>query len=258
MIVSAMLAFMGVSGFAGKRNISSLDLEIQVLNEIYAKNEGVLKIKLKNNKRFLPSFILSVELFGKKIFVPFVESKGEFTAYLKVSFPDRGVYRIERVYICSVFPFNFFKRCTSVRSNTEFYVFPKPERPSGITDHSRNLKKKGEITSDKKGYEGDIISIREYRSGDPLKYIHWKASAKTGKLKTKELGDSINRPVIVDIDRIEGDIERKVSCATYLVLDLYKRSIPFGLKIENRIYRPEFSYKHKIKILRELAVYGKN
>lgn len=52
MIVSAMLAFMGVSGFAGKRNISSLDLEIQVLNEIYAKNEGVLKIKLKNNKRF--------------------------------------------------------------------------------------------------------------------------------------------------------------------------------------------------------------
>ncbi len=258
MIVSAMLAFMGVSGFAGKLNISSLDLEIKLLNEIYAREEGVLKIKIKNRKKFFPSFILSLELYGKNILIPFIDSRSEITKYVTVSFSERGIHRLEDVYVCSVFPFNFFRRCSFIKVNTAFYVFPRPEKPSEIFDYKKFQKKKGETSFNKIGYEGDIISIREYRSGDPLKYIHWKASAKTGKLKTKELSDSINRPVIVDIDSIEGDIERKVSGATYLILELYRRSIPFGLKIGEKVIKPEFSYKQKINILKELAVYGKD
>ena len=86
---------------------------------------------------------------------------------------------------------------------------------------------RGDLSPDKPGYYPEIISIREYIKGDPLKYINWKASAKTGKLKTKELSSSFDRPVLIDFDKVViPDIERRISCITYVIQQLHNRNIP--------------------------------
>ncbi|WP_457641072.1 DUF58 domain-containing protein [Persephonella sp.] len=258
MIVSAMLAFMGISGFIGRKNISKLEFDLKFPEEIYAKREFPIRIIIKNKKRFLPSFILRIHLFDKELFVPYIGNKEETELHLFISFEERGMIHLDEIYVCSVFPFNFFVRCNFVKINKNLIVFPKPEKCAYYMEDNIRSKGKGEEVSGVKGFEGDILSIRDYTSGDPLKYIHWKASAKTGKLKTKELTFLDTQPVVVDLESIGGSIERKVSCGTYMILNLYKRAVPFGLKTKEKFYRPEYSYKQKIRLLKELAVYGKD
>ncbi len=102
-----------------------------------------------------------------------------------------------------------------------------------------------------------MISIREYRHGDPLKYINWKATAKTGRLKTKELSSLGHQPIVIDFDRIPiRDIEERLSCVAYSLLQIIKKGYaPVGLKINGRFYEPGASQTHKINMLKELALY---
>lgn len=258
MIVSAMLAFMGISGFFGKINLSKLELSLEFPKEIYAHEDIPVKIYLKNNKRFIPSFLIRVRLLDKTAFFPVVDRKSSKSKYLITKFTRRGINTIGEVYLCSIFPFNFFIRCKSYKINKHIIVFPQPRKCTNQKEEKLSRKKGEKSISNIKGYHGDIISVRDYYAGDPLKYIHWKASAKTGVLKTKELTEDTAEPMIIDFKNFEGHIEQKISCITYLILSAYKKGIPVGLKINGKFIKPTSSQKDKFKMLRELALYGQN
>lgn len=248
---------MGLSGFFGKRNLSRIEPEIELPSEIYANKPFPLKVSLKNSKRFFPGFLLRVSIEGRELLFPFIDVRAGAVKYLTFTFNERGRKDIENIYICSVFPFYFFTRCRAVKKKLGTIVFPEPARCDLASPSEDKAKTRGEKTSDRIGYDADIVSIRDYIQGDPLKYINWKASAKTGKFKTKELSSSAGRPVIIDFDAIDiKNTEKKISCITYILLQLYKKNIPVGLRINNRLYKPDSSGAHKISILKELAMYG--
>jgi uncharacterized protein (DUF58 family) len=93
--------------------------------------------------------------------------------------------------------------------------------------------------------------------GDPLKYIHWKATAKTGRLKTKELSSLAHRPVIIDFEKVSiANVEERISSVAYAIVQFTKKNIPVGLKINGNLYLPDVSSAHKLSMLRELALYG--
>ncbi len=104
-----------------------------------------------------------------------------------------------------------------------------------------------------------MVSIREYVRGDPLKYIHWKATAKTGKVKTKELSSLTYQPIIIDFEGVPiQNMEEKISSIAYTVVQLSKKHIPVGLRINGSLYPPHVSPNHKASLLRVLALYGTN
>lgn len=258
LIVSALLSFMGISGFFGKRNLSKVDIDAELPQEIYANKEFPLKIRLKNKRGFLPVFLMKVKIEEtEEALFPFIDKNSGAAEYINISFKQRGKYGIKDVHICSVFPFNFFIRCKRLDKSLDFIVFPEPQKCALLTSFEREKISKGERPLDKSGYESDILSIREYIQGDPFKYINWKATAKTGELKTKELSSLAYQPIVIDFDRSSiKNIEERISCITYTVLQLLKKNIPVGLKIGDRFYKPDVSNSHKISILKELALYG--
>jgi len=259
LIVAALLSFMGISGFFGKNNLSGIDIEINFPPEIYAKGEFPLKITLINKKRILPVFLLKVNINGKEAFFPFLDPKSSETRYLQVFFPKRGRYVIKDVYIYSVFPFNFFTRYRSINKTFEFIVFPALKECSLISLYEKNRRLKGDRSSDNVGYDTDIVSIREYVYGDPLKYINWKATAKTGKLKTKELSSLMYRPIFIDFNEILiRDTEEKISSIAYTIVKLIKSNMPVGIRIKDRVFLPDVSQTHRVNILKELALYEGN
>ncbi|HOJ44053.1 MAG TPA: DUF58 domain-containing protein [Syntrophorhabdaceae bacterium] len=247
---------MGISGFFGKNNLSGIDIEIDFPQEIYAQRAFPLKITLKNKKGIIPVFLMKVHIEGRDAFFPFVDPKSSETRYMNISFPKRGRYVIKGIYIYSVFPFNFFTRYKTIDKTFEFIVFPSLKECSLASFNKRDRRLKGDRSSDTIGYETDIVSIREYVYGDPIKYINWKATAKTGKLKTKELSSLIYRPFFIDFDEVlMHDIEEKISCIAYTVLKLIKNNMPVGMRIKDKVFLPDVSQMHKISILRELALY---
>lgn len=264
LIVSAFLSFMGISGFFGKRNLSKIDIGMEFPDEIYAKTGFPLKIILMNTRGFLPAFLVKVHMAGNEILFPFVDAKTKGFRRMHISFGERGRIRIEDVHICSVFPFNFFVRCKKIDRAFETVVFPQVRQCelSGVFEKER--KTRGEESLDKAGYETEVLSVRDYIKGDPLKYIHWKASARTGQLKTKELSSLSHQPVIIDFETLPiKNIEEKISCVTYIILKLIKQNIPVGLKMRGTFYKPaantspERTKAGKIAMLKTLALYGR-
>lgn len=256
LIVAALLSFMGISGFFGKNNLSKINVEMEFPPEIYANINFPLKVTLKNKRRLLPVFLLRLQIGEFSIVFPFVDTKSKSTRYINIAYAKRGEHEINNLYISSVFPFNFFIRYKALKNVFHFIVFPELKRCDLLSLYEKERRAKGERIIDKIGYESDMISIREYVHGDPLKYINWKATAKTGKLKTKELSTLACQPIIIDFERITiKDLEEKLSCIAYSLLQIIKKNMPIGLKINDRLYEPEVSQGHKINMLKELALY---
>ncbi len=246
---------MGVSGIFGKRNLSNIDISIESPTEVFAGVEFPMKITLTNNRGFLPGFLLNVTADGAGVLFPFVDAKTAQYKHIPFQFKARGAQTITDIHVCSVFPFNFFMRCTPVSRSREFIVFPAPKKCSLPGTYERNMQSGGERPSDKAGFDSEIVSIRNYIQGDPLKYISWKATARSGKLKTKELSSLSFDPVLIDFDKTGiADKEERISCITYTVLTMIKRNVPVGLKINDTLLPPGTSHAARTALLKALAL----
>ncbi|MCX7739293.1 MAG: DUF58 domain-containing protein [Hydrogenothermaceae bacterium] len=235
LILSAFLGFMAVSGFIGRKNVQNLQLELSFPDEVYANVDFPLKIALINRKRFLPAFLIKVDISGREILFPLVENREEKVIDFKIK--DRGVFNIQTVTFCSIFPFGFFVRCFSYNVDIQKVVFPQPKRCELFQSLGMKSKKKGERDTTRVGYEGELISIRDYTGSSPVKYIHWKATAKTDTLKEKELSQTSSIPVYMKFEEVQiQDLEEKLSCITYLLIRSVNMDIDLFVEYRGNIF----------------------
>jgi len=258
-MASALLSYMLISGIFGRRNLDELSVELEIPQEIFAQTDTLIGIRLANKRKFMPAFLISVLVADRWTLFPFIDSASEEKQFCRLRFVRRGQHLITGVCISSVFPFNFFSRYRKIEQNLKLVVLPRPERCETMRLHDRQTRLKGEASALSLGYDADIVSIRDYVLGDPLKYISWKSTAKTGVLKTKELSSLELQQVMIDFDKMEGrDMEHKISCVTYLILKFIRSNIPVGLVIDGEKLSPAVSASHKTRLLRKLALYGQN
>jgi uncharacterized protein (DUF58 family) len=259
LIVAALLSFMGISGFFGKRNLSKLDIRIHPPDEVYAGIEIPIPVTLINQRRFFPTFIMRVNFGGQMVRFPFMAPRQQSTKFLPLIFDRRGRLVLSDLYLSSVFPFNFFIRFRKIPREVSLVILPHPIRCDENTGVEAVRMHKGELAVDRIGFDPDILSLRNYLVGDPLRYIHWKASARAGTLKTKEFSSSGYPPVIFNFDDILiRNLEFKLSCITYLIITFMNKNRPVGLKIQDKIFEPGLSRGHRIRMLHELALYGES
>lgn len=255
LLTSLLLGFMGASGFLGRRNLRLIEVSLEIPQEVYAQRQTPIRLIVRNRKRFLPSFLLQVEMHGKKLLIPYLDSRAETSCLVELIFPSRGRFEIGPVFISSVFPFSFFERRSVMDAKKELIVFPSP-KPFTMPHLSQRERPARDEPSRWRGFEGDLLSIRDYTEGDPIKHIHWKQSAKTGVLKIKELSLATNRPSMIEFESVPAaDTEERISFVTYLILMLVKKGVPVGLRIRGAIFPPSLSETHKRSLLRELALY---
>jgi len=258
-IASALLSYMLVSGIFGRRNLLELDIELEIPLEVFAGTDTPIGIRVRNRRKFMPAFLIRVLIEGQQSIFSFINASSEQKQYCRMQFQNRGEYLIKNVYISSVFPFNFFSRYRKIEKALRLIILPKPRKCETIHFHDRQTRLRGETSTLTLGYDSDIVSIRDYTSGDPLKYISWKSTAKTGILKTKELSAVELQHVMIDFDKMDKkDLEHKISCVTFLVLKFVRSNIPVGLMIEGESFKPAATAAHKINLLRKLALYGQN
>ncbi|WP_328754319.1 DUF58 domain-containing protein [Geomesophilobacter sediminis] len=256
--VSAMLAFMAMSGLLGWLNIRYLAVSLRLPDEIYAGRETLVGLSVQNRKRWLPSFLINTQLCGvTSVFTMLDAGKSEEGSFI-TSFDTRGRHHVDRPLISSPFPVNFFVRFTRAPISADFTVFPAPRSASGL--FASGTEESGIAAASRQpGYEGDLAKISDYRGGESLKLIHWRLSAKHEVFKVKELTATAEEPVILEVDLLPGrDLEERLGVGTYLINALIKRGRAVGLKIGEDIIQPGASRAHRLKMLGELATYGQN
>ena len=251
-LVSAMLSTMLVSGILSIFNIRKLRVRLIPPPEVYAGRPARFRFFVKKEGK-LPSFLIKVSSKESSHFLPMVDS--EWTAgEISLTFPKRGIVERISLTLSSEFPIGTFERTIEVEERVDVVVFPSPERtPLFVHPQERRGGDVNHALSIEKGFD-EVKEIRDYMM-DPIKLIHWKATARRGKLMVREMTSEKSSPVIIDLEKIEGDMEKKLSKATYLVNELMKEGYPVGLKLKDRIIPPERGEKHRLSLLRELALY---
>ncbi len=146
---------------------------------------------------------------------------GEFTrVFIEITPMRRGVIRMQDLRVMLPDPFGLFQNCAKVKAAASTVMvlprrFPLPpiELPGGAA-----FKISGETTTNAIGNSGEFVGLRDYRPGDPLRQIHWKSWARTGRPIVKEQEDTFypRYGLVVDTcstDRSDERFEEVVSVA---------------------------------------------
>lgn len=258
---SALLGFMAVSGLMGHWNLKKIHVRLEPPEEIYAGLETLIRVHLENRRRILPVFLLDVSFepdTGHSAHIMMAGRNRHESLSVPAMFPQRGIHTRHRLILSSAFPINFFVRQRIIELKHDITVFPRPVacQHSTTTDQAH---RDGTNMGQRKGTEGDISRIGNYQGNEPLKMIHWKLSARHDSLKTKELTQVQRPPVEIDPLSLPGaNLEQQLSCAAFLIRDRMRDNQAVGLKLGSTTLPPELGPGHKIRLLKELAIYAQD
>ena len=258
LVVSGLLAFMSVTGYAGMRNIKGLTPEIIPPAEIFAGTAAPFRLRIRNHKQHATTFLVRLECpGGQGVVFPLVGRGSSAEEDLALIFPDRGRTRIDRITVSSPFPVNFFTRYWTFPSDSNFVVFPRLLASTTIGD-SGDAERPGSAPRQDRGLDGELERIAAYFGNEPLRMIHWKLSARGEDLLVKEFGRRAAPPLIIDLDSLPGPgLEQRISRAAWLVRR-WAPLRPVGLRCGTRFIPAGSGRRHGIHLLTELAVYGRD
>ena len=97
----------------------------------------------------------------------------------------RGAVKTSRLVVDAIGPFGFFTSSGRIDCSPSFYAAPAAVAP---VDLARALS----ANADGSGPVGpgmDVRGVREWRPGDAVRHVHWRSTARTGRLAVLEYGE---------------------------------------------------------------------
>jgi len=170
---------------------------------------------IENAKKNRASFSIEVEdlvgstpLDKRCYFLKIPAAKSQRTSY-RHTFIRRGLYTLTGYRLATKFPFALFRKSRDVDSPLEVLVYPArvavPRPPPRTTS-------RGEATANRLGRRGEFFGLREHRASDDRRDVHWKSSARTGRLLVREYEDELARKVIIGVDNaLPKDVREAVT-----------------------------------------------
>ena len=251
-----MMSFVAASGVLSMINLSRIEVRIEPPGDVFALTPAALKFSLVNRKNFIPSYSLSIEFDEKKAYIPHLSSKHAGTAVLKYNFKERGWNKIPEARLSTRFPFGFFKKWIKIDlGEDEILVFPKIEAID--IGHETFKEGSGDGESAKTGFGYDLRSIKEFQEGDNPRLIHWKTTAKTGRLMVREMEDEEVRGAVVEFrpERDRTRLEHQISRLASLLMELFELGFEVEFKAPDRTFYSSRTGRSPRPLLRYLALF---
>src|SRR5262249_343760 len=99
-------------------------------------------------------------------------------------FDRRGGYPITAFRISTRFPTGFFKKWRKIEPSAEIVIYPKP-KPFDASYHALPMLA-GQVSSHLRGTGDDLYGLRRYHPSDHIRFIDWKATAKSRELIVRD------------------------------------------------------------------------
>jgi uncharacterized protein (DUF58 family) len=252
-----MMSFVAASGILSMINLSRIEVKLKPQGDAFALTPTALKFSLVNTKYLIPSYSLNIEIDDKKTFIPYLPPKVESSASLKHVFTARGWNKVPEARLSTRFPFGFFRKWIRIDlGDDEILVYPKIAAVNAALE--RFDKRPGEAESEKPGFGYDLRSIKEFRHGDNPRLIHWKTTAKTGRLMVREMDDEESRGAVIEF-RPEMDktrLEHQISRLASLLVELLKEGFEVEFIAPGRTFSSSVTGGSPRPVLRYLALFG--
>lgn len=191
LVLAMLLALIIASGILARQTLRGVTLERRTKLPVHAGDPFLIRYRVTNRKRWLPAFSLTIEeaIPGSapvKSYLFHVPPKTtEAVETPPRVFSRRGGYSLSNVHIRTSFPFGFFYKRVEFFQEKSFLVYPRlAALPGGVGSPATLGSLRSRQTKRVRGVE--LRNLREYVPGEDARTIHWKASARAGRLLAKE------------------------------------------------------------------------
>lgn len=236
-------------------NLQGLRLTSTQIMPIHANEASLLTLHFKTQSS-LGHYFLKARLSNpliKNVEEPTFSFKASENKRLSVDIKVVGIKRgslaLEKICIETLFPFHLFKCFVFFNANIPLIVFPEKK---DLRLH------RCEVSPEEKLHNGDDFVLNDFRSGDPLKRVHWKKLAQSNRWYSKHLISPDPDAVILSLGKSSlsaAELEAQLCSITFNLYRLYTENIRFGLDLGKIKVRPDCSKKHLLHCLDVLAVY---
>ena len=266
LVTALLLGYMLASGVAGRRNLTGARASLDLPDEIYAGQPFQATVKLENDRRASLHLIeVALHVEGRepgespRAFFGLVPPKGALSRDVTLTLPRRGEVRVA-LEVSSAYPFDFFTRFAWRPVWVEALVFPTPILDDAALAAAGDDERDHEAEAPSRQPDNDasnVAGIRAYQSGDPMNRIHWKISARTGRLSTRLLDGASARALVIDLDALVSGqgLERGLSLAAGRILQAGRENLPVGMADRGVVLPPAASRPERLALLERLARY---
>ncbi len=166
-----------------------------------------------------------------------IPAKGEAKALIKLTPLRRGYLRFTGARIAGTDPFGLFRKLLPAAGKDSLLVLPKRyPLPEIRLEGKRQYHQGGISLASKVGDADEFMGLRDYRPGDPLRTIHWKSWAKSGKPVVKEYeAEFFSRHALI-LDSFAGSADDEVFEEAISVAASFASTIETGESILDLIF----------------------
>ena len=227
LILGMLLSLIIVSGILSELTLRGIRVRRRSGAILHAGRETFLALDITNSKKRLSSFSVEVDVVGRqRPAYALVLRPGETAQIaLRLTFARRGVHNSLGLKVATRFPFSFFRKSREVLEAREYIAYPSvhPVQPPHMGSFSE-----GTVESHRRlGRVGEYHGLREHPDdGDP-RDIHWKTSARLGRLVAREyerpadrrlwllVPNAVSRAEPARLSEAEASISEAASLATH-------------------------------------------
>jgi uncharacterized protein (DUF58 family) len=242
------------------RNLAGLRISAHAASAVFAGNVARFPITVDNPDGPRRDGVVITEQRASGDTVVHVDLRADSLARveLPVAAGHRGWRRLDRICIASRAPFGIFRAWYRVPVGVRGIVYPHPFGELPLPVHDAESGAEG-------GHGGsgreDFAGLREYRRGDSVHHIHWKAAARGGVLPVKLFSGARTRDIVLRFaDTPAGDLELRLSQLTAWVLAAEAQGLHYTLRLPASLPMlpadANTGPAHRDQCLQRLALFG--
>lgn len=251
-VLAALLAVLVINNVLAEWNLRALIVGRTLPAELYAGEPATGRLVLSNPRRFGGAWRVEVEeQDGGRARVRFgcVDAGGTSEEPAIWMFQERGEARFSRVRIASNYPFGLVRRWRDLEVPGVLLVYPRPER-GNAAEGGMGLGEATAVRASREGV-GELVGMRAYAPGDPVRRIHWPTSARSSVPMVMLRGAEGGGDVVI---RLASDGEGAIRRACGEVLLHTRRGDAVGLEIGEDRISPRTGAAQRRRLLTTLAL----
>lgn len=209
LVLSLLISVIAISGILSELNLADVKVVRRHPKELEHGEVAMLRAEVVNPKR-RASFNLEVDevieddaLLMRPGYVLHLRAQETGQCFVMARPKRRGPVRSDGVRVSTSYPFGFARKSRVYESPQHWLVLPRVAELSLAAAQGGG---RGDLAqTQQKGLGSEFLGLRDWRVRDPTRDLHWKLSARRGRLIAREWEQEATRAALIEFVHVSPD-----------------------------------------------------
>ena len=259
-IIAIIFSARNLKGLNVQRKTEPVAFQNQVVDVELKIDSVAPRLFLLIKDKFLPA----IESDREKNFFIYSTKKDESIIFrYSVTVTTRGRHMLGPSQVTSLYPFLLVSRNSIEENYTSILIYPEISRIMNFPTYEQILTSSSNKIITTIGGSNEFYGIREYQSGDSIRIIDWKVSARFNKLVVKEFEKQLGHSsyIILDINSegligsgADSNFERSINITASIIKNRIDNNDNIGMIWGRDHIFPSTGHEQLYAILNNLAL----